>query len=171
MVNWIYNGTEVKSLIEIEKILGYRPFGFIYKFTLFPEKDENVKIYFGQKTLLTDNKRIVGQRELKERGKKPFRKYKSKKGTKKDQWIYFEEGLKETWIDYNSSSDEVKELVASGVRHTKEIIEFVQQKALLNWKETVQIICSGCLESEDCLNKRVGNYFAVNIIKALKKEK
>jgi hypothetical protein len=169
MINWTYNGTEVKSLLEIESQLGYRPFGFIYKFTLQTEK--GIKIYFGQKTLMTDNKRIVGQKELKERGKKPFRKYKSKKGTKKGEWIYFEEGLKETWADYNSSSDEVKELVESGVKHTKEILEFVRQKSLLNWKETVQIICSGCLESEDCLNKRIGNYFAVNIIKALKKEK
>lgn len=169
MVKWTYRDRSIETIKEIESILGYRPFGFIYKFTL--QTDEGQKIYFGQKTLLTDAKRIIGQRELKEKGKKPFRKYKSKKGKKKGEWIYYEEGKQETWSEYLSSSDEVKELIASGVKYTKEILEFVGQKSLLNWKETVQIICSGCLESEDCLNKRIGNFHSRNIIKALKKEK
>lgn len=169
MVNWTYNNKEVESLKEIESILSYKPFGFIYKITI--QTEEGIKIYFGQKTLLTDAKRLIGAKELKEMGKQPFRKYKSKKGKKKGDWIYYEESKQETWVDYNSSSDEVKELIASGVNYTKEILEFVGQKSLLNWKETVQIICSGCLESEDCLNKRVGNFHARNIINALKKEK
>ena len=169
MVNWTYKNKPIESLSEIESQMGYRPFGFIYKMTL--ETDHGVKIYFGQKTLLTDAKRIVGQKELKERGKKPFRKYKSKKGKKEGDWIYYEEGKQETWIDYCSSSDEVKELVSLGVNYTKEIVEFVGQKSLLNWKEAVAIICSKCMESEDCLNKRIGNFHSRNIINALKKEK
>jgi hypothetical protein len=169
MVKWIYKDNPIETLKEIESILGYRPFGFIYKFTL--QTDEGQKIYFGQKTLLTDAKRIIGKRELKEKGKKPFRKYKSKKGKKTGEWVYYEEGKQETWQNYNSSSIEVQELITSGVKYTKEILEFVGQKSLLNWKETVQIICSGCLESEDCLNKKCANFYAHNIIKALKKEK
>ena len=167
-MSWIYKNKKVSSLKQISELLGYTPYGFIYRITLQHEGQE--LIYFGQKTMQTDAKRIIGQRELKERGKKPFRKYKSKKGKKKGTWIYYEEGKSETWQTYDSSSDQVKELIAQGVPHRKEILEFTTQKSLLNWFEMRQIVCTGCLESEYCLNRRVGNYHARNIILALKKD-
>jgi len=170
MVNWVYNNEEVKSLKEIETILGYRPFGFIYLITLENPKGKTLT-YFGQKTLLTDAKRIVGQRELKEKGKKPFRKYKSKKGKKQGEWVYYENRKEETWQTYNSSSVEVQALIESGVKHTKQILKFTTQKSLLNWLEMKQVVCSDCLEDENCLNRRIGNYHQRNIINALKKEK
>lgn len=172
MSNWKYEGKEVNTLEELEGILGYEPYGFIYLITL--ENTLNPSrpyIYFGQKTIQTDAKRIIGARELKEKGKKPFRKYKSKKGKKKGEWIYFEEGKQETWADYNSSSDIVKEMIKHNVSHTKEIIEFTTQKSLLNWRETKHIVCSDCMENEYCLNGRVGNFHAKNIINALEKDK
>lgn len=161
---WRYNNKELEECPEWA-------FGFIYEITLDNKDDPGRPFrYYGQKTIRTDNKRLIGTRELKEKGKGQFRKYKSRKGAKKGQWIYFEEGLMETWKDYNSSSDTVKEMIADGVTYTKTILQFTSQKSLLNWKEYSQIICSGCLEDEYCLNLRVGNFRAKNIISALKKD-
>jgi hypothetical protein len=161
---WYYQGTELKKCPEWA-------YGFIYKITLENKDDDiNPLFYFGQKVIETDAKRVIGAKELKEKGKKPFNKYKSKRGEKKGQWIYFEAGKTETWKDYNSSSDLVKEMIENGVKFKKEILEFTGQKALLNWKEYSQIICSGCMESEYCLNRRVGNFHYRNIIQAIKKD-
>lgn len=172
MGNWIYQGKEVTTLKEIENILGYEPYGFIYKITLSNAVDLGKDYtYYGQKTIKTDAKRIVGTKELKERGKKPFNKYKSKKGKKKGEWVYFEAGKMETWADYNSSSEIVKQLIEKETSHAKEILEFTTQKSLLNWKETKAIICSDCIENEYCLNRRVGNFHAKNVINALEKDK
>ena len=167
MANWKYEGKEILELKDLPENL-QNSFGFIYKISLQYEGKDLV--YYGQKTIKTDAKRIIGIRELKERGKKPFRKYKSKRGDKKGQWIYYEEAKEETWKDYNSSSDLVKELIEQGVPYTKEILEFTS-RALLNYKEYSWILCEKCMETEDCLNLRVGNFQSRNIIKALKKEK
>ena len=161
---WIYNGIEIKTFSQITNILGYAPYGFIYQFNF-----EN-SFYIGQKTLKTDAKRIIGAKELKEKGKSSFRKYKSKKGKKRGQWIYFEEGKQETWLDYNSSSDIVKEMITEGVPYTKEILKFVKHKSLMNYLEMKEVICAGCMETEDCLNLRIGNNYSSNIIKALNKK-
>lgn len=161
---WTYQGKELKECPKWA-------YGFIYKITLYNKDDHNNPfLYFGQKTIRTDSKRIIGTKELKEKGKSGFRKYKSKKGNKKGQWIYYEENKTETWKDYNSSSELVKEMILLGVPHKKEILEFTSQKSLLNWKEVVQIICSGCMENPLCLNKRVGNFHSRNIMESIKKD-
>ena len=167
MVNWTYNNKEIKSLSDLPKDL-QDSYGFIYKISI--EDKGKTLVYYGQKTIKTDAKRIIGARELKEKGKGQFRKYKSKKGKKRGQWIYFEEGVVETWKDYNSSSDIVKELIADGAEHTKEILEFTG-KALLNYREYSWIMCEGCMETEDCLNLKVGNFYSKNIQRAIKKGK
>lgn len=167
MVNWTYNNKEIKSLSDLPKDL-QDSYGFIYKISI--KDKESTLIYYGQKTIRTDAKRIIGAKELKEKGKGQFRKYKSKKGKKRGQWIYFEEGKVETWAEYNSSSDIVKELIEKGEQHTKEILEFTS-KALLNYKEYKWILCSNCMETEECLNLKVGNFYSKNIQKAIKKEK
>ncbi len=161
---WQYNNQELKKCPTWA-------YGFIYEIEL-ENKDHPDKPfrYYGQKTILTDNKRIIGQRELKEKGKGSFKKYKSKRGNKKGTWVYFEPAKEETWKDYNSSSDIVKEMIIEGVPHTKTILEFVSQKSLLNWSEMKQIVCNSCLEDEFCLNLRCGSYHSRNIINALKKD-
>jgi len=161
---WYHQGKELRECPDWA-------FGFIYQIILDNKDDPSQPFtYYGQKTIRTDNKRVVGAKELKERGKGAFRKYKSKKGKKKGQWIYFEEGVQETWRDYNSSSDIVKELIEDGVPYRKTVIEFTSQKSLLNFKEYKQILCSGCLEDVNCLNLRMGNFHAKNVIRAIEKD-
>ena len=163
---WKYEGKPIYKISDLPKDL-QDSYGFIYKISI-KDKEKDL-IYFGQKTIKTDAKRIIGAKELMEKGKSQFRKYKSKKGKKKGQWVYYEEGKVETWKDYNSSSDTVKELIGSGAEYTKEILEFTS-KALLNYMEHKHIICSNCMETEECLNLRCGNFYLRNIIKALKKQ-
>lgn len=143
-------------------------YGFIYKISI--EDGKNVLIYYGQKTIRTDAKRIIGKKELMEKGKSQFRKYKSKKGGKKGQWIYYEPNTQETWLNYNSSSDIVKELIGQGANHKKEILEFTS-KSLLNYKEFKWILCEECMETSNCLNLRVGNFYSRNIQMAIEKQK
>lgn len=164
---WYYKNKPIESLSDLPKEL-QDSFGFVYKISIFEKPNEDPLVYYGQKTIKTDAKRIIGQRELKEKGKGKFNKYKSKKGGKKGQWIYFEKGTAETWKDYNSSSEIVKEMIANGVEHRKEILEFTS-KALLNYREHCWILCEGCMETERCLNLRCGNFYSKNIQMAIKK--
>ena len=69
---------------------------------------------------------------------------------------------------FNSSSEIVKELIESGVEHTKEILEFTS-KALLNYTEYKHIMCEGCMETENCLNLKIGNFYSKNINNQIKK--
>ena len=60
-----------------------------------------------------------------------------------------------TWRTYESSSKEIKELIKAGKKIKKEILEFAYSKSELTLLETKQIICNGCLEDTDCLNRWV----------------
>lgn len=166
-VMWYYNNKPIESLSDLPKNL-QDSYGFVYKISLYDNPNEDPLVYYGQKTIKTDAKRIVGARELKEKGKSNFNKYKSKKGKKKGQWVYFEKGVQETWKDYNSSSEIVKEMIAKGVEHKKEILEFTS-KALLNYREHSWIMCEKCMETDRCLNLKIGNFYSKNIQNAIKK--
>lgn len=155
MNNWVYKGKEIK---EVPK----KAVGFIYKFT-FPEDDT---FYYGQKTLSLSTKKLVAETTAIKNGKSNYRKYKSKSGKNKGKWIYYrDEYDNDSWKDYLSSSDLVKEKIKSGEKYEKEIIEFLHHKGQLNWEELKLIICSGCMEDEQCLNQRAGNHHKRNILK------
>ena len=59
------------------------------------------------------------------------------------------------WRNYEGSSLELKALIKSGKKIKKQILEFAYSKSDLTLKETKQIICNGCLEDTDCLNRWV----------------
>ena len=59
------------------------------------------------------------------------------------------------WRNYEGSSLELKALIKSGKKIKKQIIEFAYSKSDLTLKETKQIICNGCLEDENSLNRWV----------------
>lgn len=154
--NWKYRGEEITSIppeyVDAE--------GFIYKITL-----EDGTYYFGKKNLELSAKRKIGKRELEERGKSAFRKYKSKKGKNKGEWIYYEDLTKSDWQEYYGSSEEVKYQIESGIDYTKEILEFAWTKGELTWLEHKLIVCSDCMEQELCLNRRVGNFHKKHTLK------
>ena len=60
-----------------------------------------------------------------------------------------------TWRTYESSSKEIKGLIKAGKKIKKEILEFAYSKSELTLLETKHIICNGCLEDTDCLNRWV----------------
>ena len=60
-----------------------------------------------------------------------------------------------TWRNYEGSSLELKALIKSGKKIKKQILEFAYSKSDLTLKETKQIICNGCLEDDNSLNRWV----------------
>ena len=60
-----------------------------------------------------------------------------------------------TWRAYESSSKEIKELIKAGKKIKKQILDFAYSKSELTLLETKQIICNGCLEDENSLNRWV----------------
>jgi hypothetical protein len=60
-----------------------------------------------------------------------------------------------TWRNYESSSKEVKELIKSGKKIKKTILEFAYSKSELTLKETQAIICNNCLTDSNSLNRWV----------------
>ena len=155
-IDWIYRGKEITSIPPQFK--DYE--GFTYRIDL-----EDGSYYFGKKNLSLSKKRIIGKKELEERGKSAFRKYKSKKGKNKGSWVYYEDNRLEDWQSYYGSSEELKKLIESGVNYTKEIISFYKTKGELTYREHRLIICSDCMEDEMCLNRRVGNFRKGNTIR------
>ena len=59
------------------------------------------------------------------------------------------------WRNYEGSSLELKARIKSGKKIKKQILEFAYSKSDLTLKETKQIICNGCLEDENSLNRWV----------------
>ena len=59
------------------------------------------------------------------------------------------------WRNYEGSSLELKALIKSGKKIKKQILEFACSKSDLTLKETKQIICNGCLEDDNSLNRWV----------------
>ena len=59
------------------------------------------------------------------------------------------------WRNYEGSSLELKALIKSGKKIKKQILEFAYSKSDLTLRETKQIICNGCLEDENSLNRWV----------------
>lgn len=158
-MNWIYQGQEIISLEQIEEILGYQPYGFLYNIVA-----ENGKEYIGQKQLCSTRSKIVGKRQLQKEGKSNFRKRRNKK-TK--EWTYYEEVVKESnWKEYVGSNEELKKDIAKGAKYTKYILKFVKKKSMMLYEETKAILCTGALEDERFYNGHVLNkFFKRNIMK------
>ena len=57
------------------------------------------------------------------------------------------------WRAYEGSSVELKELIKSGKKIKKRIIDFAYTKSELTLKEAMLIICNGCLTDENSLNR------------------
>ena len=59
------------------------------------------------------------------------------------------------WRNYEGSSLELKALIKSGKKIKKQILDFAYSKSELTLLESKQIICNGCLEDENSLNRWV----------------
>lgn len=159
-MSWIYEGKEIKSLEDIPEEFK-NAFGFIYNITTSEGKE-----YIGKKNLSHKNSRVIGKKELANHpDKRKLRKYKSKKGKKKGQWIYYEERYKDSgWAEYTGSNNLLNKDIEKGVGITKYILKFVLKESMMIYEETKAILCTNALEEEKFYNDHAGNFYKKNII-------
>lgn len=157
-MSWIYEGREITSLNQIEKILGYKPYGFIYNIVV-----EGGREYIGQKQLSSTRSKVIGKRQLLKEGKSAFRR---KKNKKTGEWKYYQEVVKESdWKNYLGSNKDLKQDVKNGATFTKYILRFVKDKSMMHYEETKEILCSNALEEPRFYNDNaLGRFFKKNII-------
>ena len=149
---WIYEGKEINSIEDVPE----GAIAYIYNIVTSEGRE-----YLGSKVLWHDNKRKIGAKEYANHpDKRTLRKYKSKRGKNKGEWVYYEERKKESdWKTYTGSSDELNEDIANGVEITKYILKFVFSEAHVLYEETKAIFCTGALESPKFYNNHVLNKF------------
>lgn len=157
-MSWIYEGTEITSLDQIEELMGFRPYGFIYNIVV-----EGGKEYIGQKQLYSTRSKIIGKRQLVKEGKSAFRR---KRNKKTGEWKYYQEVVRESnWADYCGSNKYLKKDIENGATFTKYILKFVKEKSMMHYEETKEILCSNALEEERFYNDNaLGRFFKKNII-------
>lgn len=155
---WIYQGNSITSLEQIEKLLGYKPYGFIYNIVA-----QNGREYIGQKQLCSTRSKVIGKRQLLKEGKSAFRR---KKNKKTGEWKYYQEVTKESdWKNYCGSNKQLKQDIKNGASITKYILRFVKEKSMMHYEETKEILCSNALEEERFYNDNaLGRFYKKNIL-------
>lgn len=168
MTNWIYQGAEITSIEQVEELVGFKPYGFVYNIVAYPNNQG--REYIGMKQMTSYRSRFIGKRELLKEGKAKFRR---KKDKKKGGWRYYEEVFKESdWKLYTGSNKLLnKHIEEDGVTYTKYILKFVEEKNVLLYEETKAILCTNALEEERFYNEHVlKRFFKKNIMKSKKKK-
>jgi hypothetical protein len=122
---WKYNGKEVNSLQDMPP----NTLGIIYKI----ENLDTGKYYIGRRTVCSKRKRKLTVAE------------KKIKGNERKTVIY---EMKESsgWKSYCGSNTTLKEEVKKGARIQRTILHYCFSKAEITYRESAEIICSGCLE-------------------------
>jgi len=146
MVKWVYKGIVVDSIEKVPE----GAIGFIYKIS----NTTNGRYYFGRKS-------IVGRRK-----KKLTLKEKLIPENKRKTWKV---EVKEVsgWKTYKGSNKPLLADIGKGDKYTKEIVCWCYSKAELTYYETVHIVCSGCMITDDCYN----DWFSAKVFKAHLKNK
>ena len=159
-MSWIYEGKEIKSMDDIPKEFE-NAYGFIYNIVT-----EEGREYIGKKNLSHRNSRVIGKRELATYpDKRKLRKYRSKSGKKKGEWIYYEERYKDSgWMHYTGSNEQLNKDISKGIGITKYILKFVVKESLMLFEETKAIMCTNALEEEKFYNDHAGNFYKKNIM-------
>lgn len=157
-MSWIYNGVKLSTLKEVEKLVGFTPYGFIYKIVTTEGRE-----YIGQKNLKSRRTKIIGKRQLEAEGKGAFRKKRNKK-TK--EWRYYQTIITESnWLSYTGSSKPLEADIKNGTKYTKYILCFVKKKTLMHYEETKAILCTGALEDTKYYNDHaLGRFYKKNIM-------
>jgi hypothetical protein len=145
-MSWQYNGETIQSIEDVPE--QYKEYdGIIYCLCVAGGRYQE---YIGQKLIWRNKKRIIGSRELKTYpDKRKLRKYKSKKGGKKGEWIYYEESVEDNgFMGYYGSNDMLKEDIKNGAVVTRYILRFVKKASMLNYWENKHLFCESVLEQE-----------------------
>ena len=160
--DWIYQGLPVRSIDDTPE----NSIGFIY----IVRNISNGRFYIGRKSFFSIRNIKVAKStydRLRAEGK-PVTKTRDKKKSKSNNivWIYKKTDKKETlWKAYTGSSKELNADLSKGVEYEKEILMYCFSKKEISYRELEQIVCSKCLEREDCYNGNVlGKWFPNDLI-------
>lgn len=143
--NWNYKGKEITTLAEIRSIMK-NAYGFVYHFELINIKTKKKEFdYIGRKNLFSATTKLATKKEIQD---KTIKK-KTKKGKK-----YVQKISESNWKTYKSSNSYIKENETKyAIKRT--ILMFCNNESTLKYQEAKHIICSECLERDDCLNAGV----------------
>lgn len=164
-VNWNYGGLDILSIEDVPE----GAIGFIY----IIRNVSKGMFYIGRKSFFSERNQEVSKAvydRLKKAGE-PVTKTKNKKKSKKGSivWRYKKKTRKETnWKKYTGSSKELNKHIKSGDKYNKEILCFCYSKKEISYRELKHIVCTDCLEREDCYN---GNLLGKWFPKDLKNER
>jgi len=156
-INWTYSGKDILSIEDVPK----NAIGFIY----IVKNLTKGKFYVGRKSFFSERNQEVSKSvydRLKKEGS-PVTKTKNKKKSKKGSvvWRYKKKVRKETgWKKYTGSSKELNKDIKSGDKYVKEILCFCYNKKEMSYREMKHIVCTDCLERDDCYNGNLlGKWF------------
>lgn len=140
---WIYKEKEISSVSEVPD----GAIGFVYLLTNL----SNNKKYIGKKFLYSERKKALTKKEIAELPNKRLKKWKT---VKKES----------DWLQYDSSSEEVKKDMVAGDMFRKEIIEFTYSKIQTTYLEVKLQFINNVLESDDWYNNNINSsWFRGNI--------
>ncbi len=145
---WFY-GDGVLSVNDIPD----ESIGFVYRITHTPTG----KFYIGKKFLKSKRRVKIGKRELAKI--KLERSELKKSGRLPMSKIVIKDS---DWIDYFSSNDEIKEMVASGRgdEFKREVLMFCNSKKSLSYYEVIYQFEYNVLESDNSFNSNImGKFF------------
>lgn len=149
---WYFNGQKIEDVSDMP----FGAYGFVYKISF-----NNGDFYIGKKNCYHRTNPEISKKkydELKAAGKPVTRtKNKAKSKPGKPVWRYkIKDKLTETnWLKYCSSNDQVKERIASGETHSKEILGFYMNSKELTYREIEAIVKADCLDICECLNGNI----------------
>lgn len=152
MSNWIYNNKKIKDIEDFPKEV----IGFIYRINNL----SNGRYYIGRKSLRSVRNTKIAKStydRLKKEGGYKLSRRTNKSQTKKQKkkvWNHYREDIKETnWKTYKGSSkDLLNDINKNKHEIHKEIIHLCYTKTEMTYKETTEILCSGCFEDPNCYN-------------------
>ena len=162
--NWTYNGKVINSIDEMKPhIKGAKPWGFVYKLTLYDIKTGKLKFhYIGKKNLFSVRSKDATKKEMLELPKSAFRRKKVRGGTIK----YYRTVIKESdWKTYISSNNFIR-MNLKKFKIEREILMFCSDDSDLSYREAREIICQDALDDDIYLNDGVSlRRFGKKIIK------
>lgn len=130
--------------------------GFIYKIS----NKTNGRYYIGRKSLREVRNVLIAQStydRLKKAGgteglSRKTNKAKTKRAGKR-VYNHYRKTVKESnWEKYTGSSKELNADIKSGDDVHREILILCESRTDMTYRETQEIICSGCLEDDNCYN-------------------
>ncbi len=133
---WIYEGKQVNGIEDAPE----GAVGFIYLLT----NQESDRRYIGKKYLYSERKIKLGKKEIAALESKRLKKWKM---VKKES----------EWLDYTSSSEEIKKEVAQGVLFHREILCWTFSKIETYYLETKYQFQNNVLESDEWYNKNIAS--------------